>query len=374
MDFITHLPMTVRKHDMCMVVVDTLSKMAHFIPCNMHDKAEDIARYYMHEVFRLHGWPERLITDRDTKFTDAFFKAFCAQLGIRQGLSSAHHPETDGQTERMNRVLEETLRHWISDKMDNWDELLPAAEFAINNSFQTSVQTTPFHFNYGYHPKVPLHVGVSPHPDVNDFLEQHHNVFLSAGRYFAFAQQRLHADYIAALTEHARLCYVHSRHKQQQYANNKRSLLTFTPGQQCMLKTKNLNLRHWPAKKLFPLWLGPFEIDSQCGKVSYRLVLPAHWPIHDVFHVNLLKPYRDNGQDHPPSPFNYLHGQEFEYEVERIIAHKPADIPVQKGYPIRVLRKMTFLVRWKYSTAEHDSWEPHENLRHAPESLVAYGL
>ena len=139
-----------------------------------------------------------------------------------------------------------------------------------------------------------------------------------------------------------------------------------------MLKTKNLNLLHWPSRKLFPLWVGPFEIAEQVNAVSYRLVLPQHWRIHDVFHVSLLKEYRDNGQDHPPSPFTYIAGQPYEYEVEEILAHWPAEVQMGLDMPNKVLNPMYFLVRWKYSSAAHDSWEPYQNLRHAPESLTAY--
>ena len=165
-----------------------------------------------------------------------------------------------------------------------------------------------------------------------------------------------------------------ARNKQKQYADAKRSILTFTPGEQCMLKTKHLNLKNWPAKKFFPLWLGPFEIDAAVGPVSYRLVLPPRWRIHDVFHVNELKPYKDNGQDHPPTPFTYIAGQEIEYEVDHILFHRPSPVVIRKGLPAKILRTMEFRVRWKYSSSEHDSWEPWENLKNAPESLAAYGL
>lgn len=96
-------------------------------------------------------------------------------------MSTTHHHETAGQAERMNRVLEETLRHFVSDKMDNWDDLLPAAEFAINNSYNRSIGTTPFYLNHGYHPSVPLDVGRSPNPDTDEFLTHHQHLMHTAG-------------------------------------------------------------------------------------------------------------------------------------------------------------------------------------------------
>ena len=187
MDFITHLPVTAAGNGQIMVVVDTLSKLTHFVPCKMTATAADVAMLYVSNIWVHHGWPSTFITDRDSKFTDAFFRAVCSQLGIRQGLSTAHHHETAGQTERMNRVLEETLRHFVNDRMDDWDVLLPAAQFSVNNSYQASIGTTPFFLSYGYHPRVPLHVGVSPHQGAHAFLGNVQSTLHAAGKYHAFA-------------------------------------------------------------------------------------------------------------------------------------------------------------------------------------------
>ena len=372
MDFIQGLPVTARGNDMIMTVVDTLSKQAHFVPCKAAMNAEGTARLYCQEIFKHHGWPRVIISDRDTRFKDDFFRALCTQLQTRQQMSSAYHHETNGQAERMNRVLEETLRHFVSDKMDDWDDLLPAAEFAINNSHQQSIGTTPFYLCYGYHPSVPLDVGVSPHPQASEFLHGHQSAMQAAGRFHAFAQQRLNADHISALVSEARDHMVAARNRQKQYADSHRVDLQFEQGDNVMLKTKNLNLLHWPSRKLFPLWVGPFEVAAKVNAVSYRLVMPTHWHIHDVFHVSLLKAYRDNGQDHPPSPFTYIAGQPYEYEVQQILEHWPPGVTFQQGMPHKVLKEMQFLVRWKFATSEQDSWEPYQNLQHAPESLVAY--
>ena len=186
--------------------------------------------------------------------------------------------------------------------------------------------TTPFHLNYGYHPAVPLDVGISPNPDVTDFLTKHQQLMQTARTYHAFAQQRLNADAITALVDKTTEFLHAARNKQQQDADKHRSDLVFKADDQVMLKTKNLNLTHWPSKKLFPLWLGPFTVLKQVNPVSYELALPRHWKIHDVFHVNLLKPYRDNGQGHPPSPFTDLAGQPYEYEVDHIVDHHPKTV------------------------------------------------
>ena len=374
LDFITHLPETPRGFTQIMVAVDTLTKLAHFVPSKMTDTAGDIASLYVQTIFCHHGWPKVLITDRDPKFTDAFWRGLCLQLGIRQAMSTAHHHETVGQTERMNRVLEEMLRHFINEDQDNWDVLLPCAEFAVNNSYQASIGTTPFYLTYGYHPSTPLDVGVSPLQGVDAFLHGNQVALQAAGRYHAFAQQRLNADRIAAAVAVAKLHLDKARNRQKQYADAHRSHLSFEEGDQVMLQTRYLNLARWPSRKLFPLWLGPFQVLKQVTPVSYELELPRHWRIHDVFHVNLLKPYLSNGQDHPPSPFSYIAGQPIEYEVEAILGHRPDSVEIKPGLPLSTLGKLEFLVRWKYSSPAHDSWEPYWNLKNAPEHLTAYGL
>ena len=111
MDFITQLPMTKNGNDAIFVVVDRLTKMAHFIPTKTTATAEDTARLFLDNVFRLHGLPEEIISDRDSKFNGNFWQALFESLGTRLGMSTAFHPQTDGQTERMNRTLEDMLRH-----------------------------------------------------------------------------------------------------------------------------------------------------------------------------------------------------------------------------------------------------------------------
>ena len=209
---------------------------------------------------------------------------------------------------------------------------------------------------------------------MNTFLQGTQIAMQAAGRYHAFAQQRLHADRIASSVATAKLHLEKARIGQKQYADAHRSHLSFVEGDQVMLQTKHLNLSHWPSRKLFPLWIGPFTVVRQVNPVSYELELPRHWRIHDVFHVHLLKPYLHNGQDHPPSPFTYISGQPLEYEVEAILDHRPHSIEIKPGLPLSALRKIEFLVHWKYSGPEHDSWEPYSNMKHAPELLTAYGL
>ena len=135
MDLITQLPVSKSGHDAIVVFVDRLSKMVHFAPTITEVTAEGIAKLIMRNVVRLHGVPREIVSDRDTRFTAKFMRKLCELLGIKQSMSTAFHPQSDGQTERANRVLEDMLRHYVSPAQDDWDEHLSMAEFAVNNGY-----------------------------------------------------------------------------------------------------------------------------------------------------------------------------------------------------------------------------------------------
>jgi hypothetical protein len=130
--------------------------MVHAVPCKTTITAEQTADLFFEQVVRLHGMPEHIVSDRDSKFTGSFMPALLKRAGARQGLSSAFHPESDGQTERMNRVLGEALRNYAGTDHHAWDRWIPAAEFAINNAVNRSTNQSPFYLNYGFHPRTPL--------------------------------------------------------------------------------------------------------------------------------------------------------------------------------------------------------------------------
>ena len=132
MDRIVSLPKTKRGHTAILVVVDKLTKMAHFAPCKIESTARDLASEYYRSVWKLHGVPLRMTTDQGSEFVNKFSAALCELVGTVHSKSTAYHPQSDGQTEQMNMVLEDMLRHYVNPKQDNWDELLPAAEFADN--------------------------------------------------------------------------------------------------------------------------------------------------------------------------------------------------------------------------------------------------
>ena len=175
MDFITHLPRTRSGHTSIYVVVDRLSKLAHFIPTVDTATAEDVARLFIGNIFVQHGMPRRIVSDRDTRFTGSFWASMCEIWGCERQMSTAYHPQTDGQTERVNRTLEDMLRHWCSPDQDDWDQYLKLAEFAYNNAYHESIGDTPFMLTFGQHPYTPASLfrtdvhGKLPNPSARSF-------------------------------------------------------------------------------------------------------------------------------------------------------------------------------------------------------------
>ena len=155
MDLITHLPPTSTGFDAIFVIVDRLTKMVHFVPTNTNVTAVQLAHLYINNVYRLHGLPEVIISDCDPKFTRNFWTELFKTLGTTLKLSTAYHPQTDGQTELVNRTLEQMLRAYVHRAHNDWDTYLALIEFAYNNSAQASTGLSPFFLNYGRHPDTP---------------------------------------------------------------------------------------------------------------------------------------------------------------------------------------------------------------------------
>ena len=156
MDFITGLSMTWRQHDSIMVVVDKLTKAAYFIPVNSTHKTDDNAKIFMKEIFKLHGLLKAVVSDRDVKFTSNFWKGLFADLGTKLNFSTAYHPQTDGQTERVNQVLEYMLGMYVMDKLTKWEDYLHLVEFDYNNGQQASLGMSPYEALYGRRCRTPV--------------------------------------------------------------------------------------------------------------------------------------------------------------------------------------------------------------------------
>ena len=156
MDFVVGLPRTMGKYDSIWVIVDRLTKSANFIPVKVTYNAEKLAKIYISEIVRLHGVPLSIISDRGTQFTSKFWKTLHAELGTRLDLSTAFHPQTDGQSERTIQVLEDMLRACVIEFGGHWDNFLPLAEFSYNNSYHSSIDMAPFEALYGRRCRSPI--------------------------------------------------------------------------------------------------------------------------------------------------------------------------------------------------------------------------
>ena len=165
MNLITGLPKTSAGLDCIVVFVDRLSKMTHFVGCKGTVDSAGLAKLLLDTVVKLHGVPEEVISDRDVRLTSSFACDFFSLLGTPQLMSTAFHPQTDGQTERMNRVLEEMLRSYVSPHLDDWDQHLSMCEFAINSAHSSSVKASPFELVYGQNPRIPAVIDTGPLPE-----------------------------------------------------------------------------------------------------------------------------------------------------------------------------------------------------------------
>ena len=157
MDFITGLPRSNRGHDSIWVIVDRLTKVAHFIPVNTTYRGHQLADLYISRIVSLHGVPKKIVSDRGTQFTSRFWKSLHEALGTKLAFSTTYHPQTDGQTERVNQILEDMLRACVLSYGSKWEDCLPFAEFSYNNSYQSSLQMAPFEALYGKKCRTPLY-------------------------------------------------------------------------------------------------------------------------------------------------------------------------------------------------------------------------
>ncbi|GJP46957.1 hypothetical protein CLOM_g6194 [Closterium sp. NIES-68] len=244
LDFITGLPPTSSGHDAILVVIDKFSKMGHFIPTHTTARTEETAQLFVRHIISRHGIPTTLISDRDPKFTSRFWKELMSLLGTKLAMSSAYHPQTDGQTERLNQIVEQLLRAACKDDISKWDLHLPVLEFAYNNATHAATGQTPFFLCYGRHPLTPQKPTASATVQpAHDFITTMHQLWDRT---------------------HKRLLDIQQQQKRQ--ADRHRNDHTITVGDQVLLDTRNLDISHLPSK-LRPRFCGPFLVEAQAWDV-----------------------------------------------------------------------------------------------------------
>jgi transposase InsO family protein len=339
LDFVVKLPLS-NNHDSILVVVDTFTKMAHFIPVKETITAEQTAKTYLAHIFKLHGAPRTIISDRGPHFKSKFWKTFWSSLNVDIRLSTSYHPQTDGQTERINQIMEQYLRIFTNYNQNNWFHLLPSAEFSYNNTFHTSIQMTPFFASYAHHPRFDtLQITNSEFPAINE----HHIELLS--------NQTL----LARTLDNA-------KHTYKTFADKKRLPgPVFTIDDHVMLNSKFITTQR-PSKKLDSKRLGPFRIIEKINDVAFKLELPPTMKIHPVFHVSLLEKYKPSAIPNraPPTLPPIVVDDALEYEVESILDSRFRS------------KQLEYLVHWKGYDPSHRTWEPSQNMLHCPDLLAEF--
>jgi hypothetical protein len=333
MDFITKLPLS-GGYDSIMVVIDLLSKVTHFVPCKETYTAEQLAALFRVNIFRLHGIPEKIILDRGSTFVSEFWRALMHSLRITSGFSTAYHPQTDGQTERRNQVLEDYLRHFCLYYQDNWVKILDIAEFSINNLDSALLGTSPFFFSQGYHPKFSVLTETSGIRALDDFIED-----------------------LQEIQEKAIECLTQAKQRQARYYDaHKRPATQYQPGDLVLLLRRFIQSRRINSK-LDYRYIGPFRVIEMIGNNAVRLDIAREYPkLHPVFNVSLLEKYN------PPSQIpgrGVLEGVKTHYyetgrvvdwtKLSQILDARPVKGKSRKG-------KFEFLLRWRNATPGEDTW------------------
>jgi hypothetical protein len=335
-------------YDEITVIIDLLSGRVHLVPSRQDYRARDVAELIFSEVYRLHGLPKRIVSDRDVLFTSIFWQHLNKLLGIKLNMSSAYHPESDGSTERANRTVTQMIRSCISIDQKDWVSKLPAVEFAINSARSESTGYAPFFLDTGRMPRSMIWEtpASSEYPGVRVFAQKMKNAIMAAH------------DAI-----------LDSRVKQTRSANRHRRPSPFAEGDMVYISTKNISFPKGRARKFIPKYIGPYLIEKDFGNNSYRVKLPGRLlqrGIHPVFHSSLMRVHVPNDDRlFPGRAENQVvdFGDESsEWAIDRVLSHKG------KG------RSAIFEVRWK---AGDITWLPLDRidgLEHLKLYLDAQGV
>jgi transposase InsO family protein len=347
MDFITGLPKSEGK-SVIMVIVDRLTKYAHFCALSHPFKASTVATAFMETVQKLHGSPKIIVSDRDPIFTGHFWTELFSCLGTQLAHSSSYHPQSDGQTEIVNKCLEGYLRCFVSDKQAQWFKWLPLAEWWYNTSFHTATKMTPFMALYGYHP-----------PSITSSLKEKSKV--QAVEDHIENQQQV----LQILKDN--LTMAQNRMKQQ--ADQHRSERSFEVGDWVFLRLqpyKQMSLKQAKKdNKLSPKYYGPYKVLQKIGTMAYKLELPASSRVHPVFHVSCLK--KVIGDKIPVQTIL----PELDEEGKMIL--EPEAITDTRIRQLRNRSISEYLIKWRKLPAEDSTWEDESFIQKHPELLKRCG-
>ena len=324
LDYVTGLAKSKGQYDAILMVVDRMSKERHYIPCTCSDEetiAEATAKLLIDNVWRHHGLPNSMLFDRGPQFVSAVWKAWCKILGITAKLSTAYHPETDGQSEIANQDIERHLRSFTNYNQDDWVDLLPMAEFAANSAPSATTGVSPFMATKGYEPRMsfdPVELSAS-----------------STRERLANAKARAITNDMQKVWNFVKQNMERAQERQRTATDRHRTEISYQEGDMVWLSTKNIKTER-ACKKLDHKMIGPYRVKKLVGS-SYQLELPPSMKIHDVFHTSLLRKVADDplpGQINDPPPPVVVEGND-EWELDDIF-------DARKRY-----RKIQYKVKWK---------------------------
>lgn len=336
MDFIEGLPKSMGQ-EVILVVVDRLSKYAHFVTLSHPYTAVEVAQAYLDNIYKLHGFPASIVSDRDKVFISTFWTSLMTVQGVRQHLSTAYHPQSDGQTEVLNRCLETYLRCMCFNKPKDWAKWIPLAEFWYNTTYHSATHKTPYEVLYGQPP--PVHRPYISEQSVVDTVDRS---LLAREQTLRLLKEQL----------------ARAQNRMRQLADKHRSEREFQVGDWVYLKLqayKQHSVAQRPHHKLSSRFYGPYQVLKRVGKVAYTLQLPPTSKIHPTFHVSLLK--KHHGPP-PPTP------------LETPPPAEDANLASKMPYQLldkRMVKKnnrahVQWLIQWTNSAPEDATWESADRI------------
>ncbi|GJR36478.1 reverse transcriptase domain-containing protein [Tanacetum coccineum] len=332
MDFVTKLPKSSQGYDTIWVIVDRLTKSAIFMPMRETDPLDKLARMYLKEVVTKHGIPVSIICDRDPRFSSNFWKSLQKALGTSLDMSTAYHPETDGQSERTIQTLEDMLRACVIDFGNGWVKHLPLVEFSYNNSYHASIKAAPFEALYGRRCRSPVCWA-----EVGQVQLTGPELVQESTERIIQIKQRIQT----------------ARDRQKSYADLKRKPMEFQVGDKVMLKVSPWKgvVRFGKRGKLNPIYVRPFKVLKKVGAVTYKLELPQELSrVHNTFHVsNLKKCYSDDPLVVP------LEGLQVDDKLHFV--EEPVEVMDREVKQLRRSRVPIVKVRWNSRQGPEFTWE-----------------
>ena len=286
MDFVLGLPRSRKCRDSIFVVVDRFSKMAHFIPCHKCDDVVHIADLFLREVVRLHGVPRTIVSDRDVKFLSHFWRVLWGKLGTKLLFSTTCHPQTDGQTEVVNRTLVQLLRALISRNLKSWEDLLPYVEFAYNRAVHSTTHISPFEIVYGFNPLTPI-----------DLIPLPLNKLVSV-------DGSSRADLVKKLHKQVKERIEKQNVKVAKRVNRGRIQKVFQPEDWVWVHFRKERFPNQRKFKLSPRGDGPFQVLERINDNAYKIDLKGEYNVSGTFNVADLSPFDvgdelDSRTNHP---------------------------------------------------------------------------